>query len=281
MDKLEKVRQSLDQVDKDLHIELMEQHRNLDTVFPTTLDTGKPSAKYLQMTLPLLEEQPCYRQWWESNNSCLLLLSGTTVREGQKRACGYSWLSPAASDLAERLRRNEELVAFFNCHRTYEVQSDEEPQVTHVMAALLYQILKSQAQILRENFEHRLQNLQVSAWPKQKPKDTLEVMLAPVIDTLRSITHKGWTYLIIDRADRCKNGDKIRLVLLLEWLHKVVKHEGCRVKVFVVWDSKRSDMDDQDWEDFEQSAAGRVYSKLGWYQDRKQLFDKSPLRTPL
>lgn len=51
--------------------------------------------------------------------------------------------------------------------------------------------------------------------------------------------------------------------------------------MFVVWDSKRSDMDDQDWENFEKVAAGRVYSKLEWYQERRKPFDKSPLRDAL
>lgn len=277
MGNLEKVRRSLRQEDENLEEKLVEYRRNLDTVFPTTLDTRKPAAKYLQMSLQLLEEQPCYRKWWQNDKGCLLLISGITVPEGQKQACGYSWLSPAASDLTERIRRDEGLVAFFNCHPTFELQPDEEPLVTEVVASLLFQILKSQPQILREDYERRSGNLQIEAWSRPKVKDTLEVMLGSAIDILQGISDKCWTYFIIDRADRCK----IRLLRLLEWLHKVVSHPGCRVKVFVVWDSNHSNMDPQDWESFEETANGRIYSKLRWYQDRRQPFDKSPLRTPL
>lgn len=254
----------------------MQYRRNLDFVFPTRLDTGKPSAKYLQISLLLLGEQPCYLEWWKSETSCLLLISGTTVPEGQKHACGYSWLSPAACDLAEGFQRNQELVAFFNCHPTFEMQSHEAPKVTDVVAGLLFQILKSQPHILRHDFERRSQKMQIQAWSTLRDKDALAAMLDPAIDILQSIRNGNWTYLIIDRADRCTE----KLMLLLQWLHKLVSAQGCRVKVLVIWDSKRSNIDDQDWENFEELAAGRVFSKLGWYQERRQHFDKSSLREP-
>ena len=278
LDNLEKARRSLGQADKDLDEILIQQRRNFDTVFPTSLDTRKSSAKYLQMSLPLLQEQSCYRNWWQSNKGSLLLISGITVREGLKEPCGYSWLSPAASDLAVLLRSNKELVAFANCHPTFEVQPDKKPTVTDVVACLLFQILKLQPQILSTERERRFGNLQREAWSRPKPKDTLTAMLNPVLDVLQSISDQRWTYLIIDRADRCS---KIKLQWLLEWLHKIVSNEGCRVKVLVVWDSKHSDMDEQDWQEFEETAKGHVFSKLGWYQERRAYNDKSPLRTPL
>ena len=273
LDALESARVSLGRPDEKKHTNLTDHLRSLDMVFPTTNHHNRSSTKYLQMSLTLLEKQDNYRAWFESNHSFLLLLGGNTKPEGQMQQSGYSWLSPAATDTALKLQESGDVtVAFFSYPKSW-VHADDEPTMCELVAGLLFQVLSSDTAILKDNFQRQLSSLKIDAWVGKNDKETLNLIMESVASLFRKAGARRWVYLIVDRAERCKSG----LEHLLGWFHRLVTDSECKIKVLIVFDSIRSGMSEQDWQEFDQK--GHVYSKIGWNQE-KMGFEKFPLREP-
>lgn len=275
LDALESVRASLDRPDEKLNSNLEECLRNQENAFPNSNHHSKSSAKYLQMSLTLLEMQDSYRAWIRSSDGCLLALGGRTKPEGQLHKSGYSWLSPAAIDVALSLQKKGEAVGFFSCHPKSWLSDEEMPMIQDLVAGLLFQILRSETSILTDDFQRQRADLDIGTWVKRRDKETLDAIRRSVVGLFRKASKNRWVYLVIDRAERCKVG----LKLLLEWLRELVTDSECKIKVLAVHDAVKSDMSEQDWEHFSEDSKGYFYSKIGWNQE-KMTIERFPLREP-
>ena len=273
-EQLDAIHEALGRPDEKVNSNLTKVRHSLDESFPTASSTHKVASRYLQVSEDLLQSETEYRRWLDGDEGALLLLSGMTAREGQKILSGYSWLSPAAADMAERMRgQGDVIVAFYSCHPEWHVQPGNEPSMQEVVAGLIYQLVKQCPAIMKVNSQWRASALEIASWSRSKDKETMAAIFDATIDTLVTASAKKRVYLIVDRPDKCK----AKLVLLLRWLRKVVHHPGCRVKVLVVWDTAKSSLAEEDWEDFMSERSERVYYKLGWDQV-KPPFEKSALR---
>ena len=274
---LETVRVSLGLPDEEVNSNLKECLRSQNIVFPSTKHLGKPSARYMQMSMSLLEKQDSYQAWLQSSHGCLLVLGGTTKPEGQMQQSGYSWLSPAATDTAATFQKSaERIVAFFSCHPKSWLSVGEESSSRALVAGLIFQVLSSEPAVLKDDFQRQLASLDVETWSGKREKDILNVIMRSVVGLFRKVSKRRWIYLIVDRAERCRSG----LRLLLNWFRELAMDPECRVKVLIVFDTIKSDMAEQDWEDLLEDSQGYVYTRTGWNQD-KLGFEKSPLREPV
>jgi hypothetical protein len=205
------------------------------------------------------------------------VLGGRTKPEGQMQQSGYSWLSPAATNTAVNLQKSEKrIVAFFSCYPKSWLSVEEEPPVCELVAGLLFQVLSSEPAILKDDFQRQLLSLNIETWVGKRDKETLDIIMRSVVGLFRKASERRWIYLIVDRAERCKSG----LKLLLSWFRELVMDSGCRIKVLIVFDTTKSDMSEQDWQDLLEDSESHVYCRTGWNQD-KLGFENFALREPV
>lgn len=184
--------------------EIREAFRNLPRVSPFNPD--------------LLELSNQFADWEKSEKACMMLLHGRTA--APKGNC--SWLSPATFRLIERYRSQGDTVVSHFCHRS-NMEKDTPAYV--VISSLIYQLLDSQASMLRDEAHYQKLSRMLSdpGWRTIRPQIAFDV-LAGLLGLFPKV------YVLLDRVDRIK-GDADYLMDMLTDLIKAAKGT---TKIFLV-----------------------------------------------
>jgi hypothetical protein len=230
-DNLQGMRLSLGCPDRGLHGDLEKCSDNIRRVFFHKAGSPKARANYTRMTLEKLKDEDCYQRWDTNAITKLLLVGGTTIpesRSGPNGSSSYSWLSPAAVDMASTLRKGNNRVAFFTCHPDTVTQS--KTSLAEVIADTLFQIARCDPPMLRgEFFRHSSTNL-LEVWKSQDDVEEM-VQFAQRMFIIASAQHR--LYLIIDRLDYCDS----KPVNILKCLTSIIAPPSCNVKIFATWNT--------------------------------------------
>lgn len=210
------------------------------------------------MTQKLLHTSEAYNKWQDTVGSCLLVLSGQTVPEARtSRGYTHSWLSPATIYIAEELRKNERLVAFYSCHPGVRAEGHTGKDI---MSIITYQILEWKPEILRRKDQQFRSKLQSVAWSSpEKEKAAVSLSFRLLREVLLDIKDLGTVFLLLDRVDLCS----WKLHNVMAALVELVESESCMVKIVVVLDTVRGEWDSDRGEE---SALDRVMVHQGWDQ---------------
>lgn len=189
------------------------------------------------MTPELLQSQAAYIKWSGSSTSSLLFLHGPTANESRLElaATTYSWLSPAASYVAQTVSQNEKaLLAYYCCHP--EVRA-EKRRTSVVLSTLIYQLLLYMPSILRQKKAHY--NEFAAHFIMEEDVSAVEGMmqlLREVLIELRKLADKEITYIVIDRVDQCSFSTRT----VMDQLAALVLEPNCKVKIVVTCDTSFS-----------------------------------------
>ena len=239
------------------------------SAFPNkdTIDCKK-STRYEQMTPELLQSQAAYIKWSGSSTSALFFLHGPTANESRLEfaATTYSWLSPAASYVAQTISQNEKaLLAYYCCHP--EVRA-EKRQTSVILSTLIYQLLSHRPSILRQKNGHYYQL--AAHFIKKEDRSAVEGMiqlLREVLVEVEKFEADEMTYIVIDRVDQCS----FSTLTIMDQLAALVVEPNCKVKIMVTCDTSFS----KDWDMYARSVGEsgrrllreRVHAQGPWTQE--------------
>jgi hypothetical protein len=199
-------------------------------VFPnmTSYSPHIRATAYGQMNRGLLQSCQSYQSWIASTESCLLFLSGGTALEGRRLNLTHSWLSPAATYIAEDLGREKRSFVFFSCHP--ELDSKLVP-TKQVISSIILQILKWRPRILREKAVQYQHAVLSEAWrDASNEKIMVSSMIELLNDLLAAVKELGTTFIVIDRLDQCES----ELRVVMDELVRLVGDAACNVKLAVI-----------------------------------------------
>jgi len=218
------------------------------------------------MSPTLLRTSEAYNKWQDAVGSCLLVLSGRTVPDARtSRGYTHSWLSPAPTHIAEELRKDGRLVAYYSCHPGVRA---EEHTGKEIMSTIAYQILEWKPDILRRKDQQFRSILQSEIWSNPaNEKAAVDLVFQFLREVLLQITALGTVFLVLDRVDLCS----WKLHHVMAALVDLVGSESCAVKIVVVLDTAREEWD---VDHVEESALDRVMVHQAWDQ-RRSLREKS------
>jgi hypothetical protein len=186
------------------------------------------------MSRSLLQKSQEYQNWISSTESCMLFLSGRTVREGRYlKGLTHCWLSPAAIYLVEDLAREDINVVFYSCHPDLE---SKRVSVKHIISSIVLQVLKRKPQILREKAVQFHSAIRSDPWLESNAvKTQARAMMRLLGNVLEVVKDLGTTYIIIDRLDQCEGDGQFRVVM--DEFVRLVGDPGCNVKLAIIADT--------------------------------------------
>jgi hypothetical protein len=236
--------------------------QEISKVFPSK-DTPRrrKATRYEQTTLSLIEAQDTYTNWQRSATSALLFFHGDTIPEARLEPTStYSWLSPAASLVADIVSRNKKaLLAYYCCHPG--VRAEKKRTLT-VLSTLIYQLLSQRPSILRLKKGRWLESAAHFTGEEtiQAQKGILQLLRELLIE-LAKIEEITMTYIIIDRVDQCS----ISTPQIMNQLADLVVDNEIKVKLMVICDLAFS----EGWDTNDLGGRllrERVYAKGPWTQ---------------
>jgi len=184
------------------------------------------SRKSTIFNLSDITRHETYKAWRRSKQSRTLILRGRTAARTP-----LSWLSPAAVELVDRLRDDDEggtsVVVYHFCKREGMYQDD--PMHT-VISRIIYQLLEAKPSILqdRATYQEYATRFKSDKWQQKHLKTACELCVS-------ILNHFELVYLILDRPEECIPGGQ-GLSKLLE----AAQEAKCVLKTFVVVDKDRT-----------------------------------------
>lgn len=187
------------------------------------------------MTWEILEEDEEFDQWYKRMDPGLLLLSGYNWQGFSHTT--LSWLSQAATLLAQRLRSEGEVTASVFCQRTLAMADSSRKSIIHVLGDLIYQLATYRPRFLRSHWVELHSMITCEQWNSEDEGDILEAAECAFTKLLSAFSPEDTVYLVLDRIDQCchqqsEAGSQVPLALLL--LLRVVKAAPCKVKILIV-----------------------------------------------
>lgn len=159
-----------------------------------------------------------------------------------------SWLSPAAIGLMQHLRDNGETVMHYLCQESSSQPKDILPQ--EIVSSLIYQLLLKQPEVLQGD---SYASLSTQLEGRDIRVLDLNVLVEIMIQILHLPRHRERIYIVLDRADRCRE-ETMRKVALLIALAKIVARAKCViVKILVVVNTLYWETFERDWEALKRS----------------------------
>lgn len=251
MQNLQIIKQDLDIPDDCAHTDLEQYKKTLTTYF----HEGWPL-----MTADRLGKDEVYQNWRQCSTSSCLLLHGLTQTNSTRKSL-HSWLSLAAMEVTEELRKQKKHVANYFCHH-----EGITPwiHIRALMWSLVFQILRSKPDILLKDLteiRHR-----ITTCNKEDDDKALEDMFKTMDRVLQSFGGKqDVLYLIIDRLD---NSEPQHLHEgLLNKFFNLVREAPCTIKVMVVVESTEWKVKVSTCEDIQNNSDNYLACRLEWDQE--------------
>lgn len=195
------------------------------------------------MTPELLDTCVTYKQWRASETSALLYLYGPTDIESRLEVTTHSWLSPAASFIAERvLLENDVVSAYYCCHPDIRA---ERKRATTVISAVIHRLLCCRPSVLRgAQIRSRFHGIAVQSLSTKDDSEAIKTMMQLLWEVLVELNKSKaveMTYIIIDRVDQCSI-DRCKFLVdrVMNQILNLVLDPDCKVKIMVICDSSFS-----------------------------------------
>ena len=186
-----------------------------------------------------------YLSWANSENSCLLILSGHNNMS--IRDLDQCWLSTIAMNLITDLESNPSHPIY-----AYYVFTSQGDLLYQPFSVILFQLIRQKREILRdkpqcdelrvelhklEKYQHESQN---STDPDFEDK-RLSAFQKVALRVIRFFDESETVYIVLDRVDRCCNLRKEvdHRKPLLKILVKLVEAARCKLRVLVVMDGRQ------------------------------------------
>ena len=221
------------------------------------------TGKYVQMTAELSRSTTHYQSWRESPSSCLLILAGMTMEEGQSYKSTLSWLSPAALHMVDTLSTEDKRVIFYCCHTGFHLQN---PHTRSIVSNVLYRLIALQPELVR----HRIQDLKAKVhsteWNSSNDNTATRYCFDVLSEILENFPKGSEIYIVLDRIDLCKD-PKYRFIAALQ---RVISKSRIALKVALVMDRISQDNDRSHCRELLTSEAKCVtFGDIDWDQVRK------------
>lgn len=201
-------------------------------------------------TETLLSSAEEVKVWVNSNSSQLLILAGRNELSTLERD-DLSWLSPAAMGLLQYLRSNGKTVMYFLCQESSWQPKDILPQ--EIVSSLLYQLLQKEPQILQDD---SYASLSAQLEGRDIRLLDLSVLVEIMIRILQQqLPRNGESiYIVLDRADKCKEESMRKVALLIAFARVVTQTKYAIVKILVVVNTLYWRSFEKDWETLKNSG---------------------------
>lgn len=213
------------------------------------------------MTPQLLQSQDAYNKWTDSRTSALFYLYGATIAEARlETLTTYSWLSPAASHVADRISQKEKsLLAYYCCQP--EVRG-EGRRISTVLGTLIYQLLFSKPSVLRQkkSFYFEKSDHFGKEMDDHNAVKGMVRLLREVIMEEGMGEDYGMIYIVIDRVDQCS----FSTPRIMDLLADLVVCPESKVKIMITHDTSYSKSWDSD--DLEGEKKERIHAVGPWTQ---------------
>jgi hypothetical protein len=206
-----------------------------------TLDESLDAEQFEQMRddrLKTFEKSQNYRTWLESNQACMLILSGYNERSILDE--DQSWLSPIALNHIEHLSHPDS-AAIIAYHL---LPQQRQTLIHHVLPTILLQLLRGKRQALRNEKEYaelcadlrKYDYLSNSAASSDTNGDTRIAMLQKIaLRVVNFFSESETVYIIVDRVDRCMYPGKAdHRRALTKALVRMVEGAKCNLKILAV-----------------------------------------------
>ncbi|KAL8692666.1 MAG: hypothetical protein Q9218_002366 [Villophora microphyllina] len=233
-DRLNEVQRSLDLNDfsEEQHYEDWNKHCQA-----VRIDDDLNSELLQQMRGPGLDTfRACddYQTWSSSKQPCLLVLSGhNDISIDGPYQC---WVSPLAAATVEDFgqRENPPIYAYYALTQNGKILYD-------VLPVILLQLLRTKASVLRD--EQRYAELRTQLGKLQQvsigENDRVSAMEKTAIRVVEFFTESETIYIVVDRADRCRDIKKAdHRKTLLRCLVQMVEAARCKLRILVVIDGR-------------------------------------------
>ncbi|CRG91714.1 hypothetical protein PISL3812_08765 [Talaromyces islandicus] len=176
-----------------------------------------------------------YRQWATAELSCLLMLSGHNDEGSLSPQC---WLSPVALQTIDDCRKMNSV------HYAYYIAPNEGATVYQVLASLLLQLIQSEKGILRDESQRDAFKMEMHHYRQKVPSeenyrhgynDKTDALNDIARRVVRSFKESESVYIVVDRADRCRNFvDYDQRGALKDGLMDMIRAARCRLKILVI-----------------------------------------------
>ena len=175
-----------------------------------------------------------YQLWNNSERSCLLVISGYND-DSIALAC-QCWASPIAARMVEDFDR-QELCPFY----AYYAMAQNGKLLHDILSVILLQLLRQKSSALRD--EQRYSELRTKLGNlrqvEMNDKGRVEAMEKVAVRVVDFFDESETVYIIVDRADRCRDLQKAdHRKALLKVFVKMVEEARCRLKILVVMDGR-------------------------------------------
>ena len=175
-----------------------------------------------------------YQLWNNSERSCLLVISGYND-DSITLAC-QCWASPIAARMVEDFDR-QELCPFY----AYYAMAQNGKLLHDILSVILIQLLRQKSSALRD--EQRYSELRTKLGNlrqvEMNDKGRVEAMEKVAVRVVDFFDESETVYIIVDRADRCRDLQKAdHRKALLKVFVKMVEEARCRLKILVVMDGR-------------------------------------------
>lgn len=161
------------------------------------------------MSPELLDTSKTYKKWQSTENSCILVLRGSTAKEGRSTSYGYtnSWLSPAAVHVAQEATKAGQKIAYYSCHPN--IRAGGPPcRGKNLLSSIIYQILKDNPTILRSKNQSFRSMVSSEDWQDSKnDQAAVKVMfglLREILSAMKDLSdQKSTMVIVLDRIELC------------------------------------------------------------------------------
>ncbi|KAH7139859.1 hypothetical protein B0J13DRAFT_677006 [Dactylonectria estremocensis] len=219
--------------EEDLHCDHKRYKSLLDEAFADfLLEQDRP---YI-MTLEMLQAEEPVQRWMKSRESGILNLAGQNWSLVNNTT--LCWLSYVAVLLSKPCASGNEVVATYFCQATATIWSAKRPCIKNVVMSWLYQIAKSNPQLLRPGFENIARLLTSQMWTEDA-EGALDATRDIFHDFISGLDRSTRVTLIFDRVDQCclsEKSDPSRFDLdtVLDWLISLAGKAPCTLKILLI-----------------------------------------------
>lgn len=176
-----------------------------------------------------------YQSWRDSERSCLLILSGSNDESIDH--VNQCWLSPIAAATVKDFDQQEIRPLYAYC-----ALPKYGKLLDHVIPVILLQLLRQKSGVLRDQNQHaelRAELRELNHKVRANEGDSILATERVAIRVIDFFDESETIYIIMDRADRCRNPTTVdHRKTLLKVFVKMVEAARCKLKVLTVVDGR-------------------------------------------
>lgn len=189
-----------------------------------------------RLTRIQLEREEVFQHWDQTDDSCLLHLSGQNW-SGSDSSSTLLWLSSAATLIIMEAQSSNAVLAYYFCQVNYHVRKSERSYIQTLAASVVSQLVAHRPAVLRNGELSRSITTTIDEkYAKVEEEDiALEKMKECILKVLDYFEDDDVVVLVLDRPDKCHcGGDEITAIDTLKCLLQIALDARCRMRILVV-----------------------------------------------